>query len=110
MAQQSPIFVKTEAFAMWLLQHTERYPRHERLRLVKQMSDALFSLHEQLLRATQSHDVPSHLHEADIQLGKLRFYLRLALELRYMTPEQFRFASQHTVEIGKLLGGWLKKA
>lgn len=110
MTQQSPIFVKTEAFMVWLFEHTAKFPRHERFRLVKAIDEALLAFHEQLLRAAQTDQPEFHLREADLQLDKLRAYLRLALELKYSTPKQYQFAAKHTTELGKLLGGWLKTA
>jgi four helix bundle protein len=94
---------------VWLLDHTSKFPKHERFRLARQIEATLFDFHEELLRASNA-DSHTHLAEADIHLNKLRTYLRLAVELKYTTPKQYEFSSQATAEIGKLLGGWLKKA
>ena len=110
MADQSPIFVKTEAFMAWLFEHTGKYPRHERFRLAKRIDDALFNFHACLQQAASVGDARLHLKSADVQLNLLRTYLRIGVELKYTTPEQYQHAAQHTSEIGKLLGGWLKKA
>lgn len=110
MVQQSPIFVKTETFMVWLLDHTRKFPRYERLRMTKRIDDALFDFHECLLCAVQSGEVRTYLLQADQHLDRLRAYLRLSVELKYTTPRQYQFASQHTTELGNLLGGWLKKA
>ncbi len=55
MSGQSPIFVKTEALLLWLMQRTVKFLRHERFRVAKQIDDAAFELHECLLWAVQSH-------------------------------------------------------
>ncbi|MCK6576692.1 MAG: diversity-generating retroelement protein Avd [Anaerolineae bacterium] len=109
-AKQSPIFTKTEAFMGWLLNHTAHYPRIERFRLAAQIDGALFAFHESLLRAALSEEQKPYLLEADVQLQKLRTLLRLAVELGYTTSDQFFFASQHTTEIGRLLGGWMRSS
>ncbi|MCU0479815.1 MAG: diversity-generating retroelement protein Avd [Anaerolineae bacterium] len=110
MSAQSPIFIKTEAFMVWLYDHTAKFPRHERFRLARHIEEAMVAFHEQLLRATQAESPKSYLKEAQIQLNKARFYLRMALELKYTSPNQFQYASEYTTEIGNLLGGWSKKA
>lgn len=110
MADQSPIFVKTEAFMVWLFDHTRKFPKHERFRMAKCIDDALIGFHAAILRAAQMPDAKLHLREADLQLDTLRTYLRLAVEMKYTTPNQYHHAAQHTTELGKLLGGWLKKA
>lgn len=107
---QSPIFVKTEAFQVWLLEHTVKFPKHERFRLAKRLDDALFAFHECLLYAVKLHDPVRYLEQADAELDKLRTYLRLALEMRYTSAAQYHHAALHVTEIGRLLGGWFKKA
>ena len=108
MSRQSPIFAKTESFMVWLFEHTAKFPKHERFRLAQRINDALFDFHVNLIKATVSNDPKSHLINADIQLKLLRSYLRLAVELRYTTSKQYQHISEHTSNMGKLLGGWLK--
>ncbi|NJL55028.1 diversity-generating retroelement protein Avd [bacterium] len=108
MAGQSPIFFKTEAFMMWLFQHTAKFPKHERFRLAKRIDDSLFDFHASLIHATQADAPQAHLRQADFHLTSLRAYLRLAVELKYTTPKQYQHAAEHTTELGKLLGGWMK--
>lgn len=110
MATQSPIFVKTEAFMIWLLPHTGKFPKGERFRLAKRIEDALFDFHRALNQAVYENRPAVHLAQADLHLQLLRSYLRLALELKYSNPNQFRYAAEHLDEIGRLLGGWMKKA
>ena len=49
---------------------------------------------------------PSRLAEADVLLTKLRFYLRLCLDLGIITPRQYQHVAEMVTEVGKLLGGW----
>jgi hypothetical protein len=109
-ANQSPIFVKTEAFMIWLLNHTKKFPKDERFRLGKRMDDALFDFHQAITMAVYDAKPAPHLHDANLHLQLLRTYIRLALELKYSSPDQFHFMAEHVDELGKLLGGWIKKA
>ena len=93
---------------VWLFDHTRKFARHERFRLATRIDDTLFDFHESILRAAQSDDPRPLLLEADIQLDKLRAYLRLAVEFKHTTPKQYQYAAGFTTELGKLLGGWLK--
>jgi len=110
MADQSPIFVKTESFMVWLFQHTGGFPKAERFRLAKQIDDTFFRFHRLLTEAAYEPLSVAQLHHADVELQLLRAYLRVALELKYTHPDQFRHAALHLDEIGRLLGGWLKVA
>ena len=108
MSQQSPIFVKTETFTKWLLEHTSKFPKHERFRLAKQVEDSLFSFHRHLVSAVKLERRLYHLQLADVELECIRSYLRLASEIGYTKPDQLKFAFEHCVEIGNLLGAWVK--
>jgi len=94
----------------WLLAHTAKFPKSERFRLAKRIEDALFNFHQALTMAVYRPDTKTHLQNADLHLNLLRAYLRLALELKLTSPNQYRYAAEHIDELGKLLGGWLKKA
>jgi len=49
-----------------------------------------------------------HLRAADADLNKLRLYLRLAHQWRWLNDGQYRHVSEMVAEIGRLLGGWMK--
>lgn len=95
---------------VWLLEHTGKFPKGERFRLAKRIDDAMFDFHKCLTTAVYRPETSTHLQEADLYLNLLRAYLRLALELKYTAPRQYQYAAEHVSEIGKLLGGWMKKA
>ena len=106
--QQSPIFAKTSNFLLWLLQHTEKFPKGERFRLTKRIEDAAFDFYEVLIRAVKSGNKKRLLLAADLELDKLRLYLRLAHSRKLTDNAQYLFAAEALTEIGKLLGGWMK--
>ncbi len=43
------------------------------------------------------------------RLNKLRLYLRLAHQWGWLNDGQYRHVSAMVAEIGRLLGGWMKK-
>ena len=106
--RQSPIFVKTSDFILWLLEHTEKFPKSERFRLARRLEDSAFAFYETLIRATRSKQKRAVLLQADLELDKLRLYLRMAHARKLTNPQQYRFAAAAVIEIGRLLGGWLK--
>jgi len=60
--------------------------------------------------AQRVQDVALDFHaRADVDLAKLRFYLRLCEDLRLLSLGQYEHVSRMVVEIGRLLGGWRKK-
>lgn len=110
--KESPIFAKTHDLLLWLLQRTESFPRSQRFVLTKRVQDAALGFQEKLLEAAlgPKGDLKQRLAEADVELGKLRFYLRLCHELTWLSTGQYAHVSRMVREVGRLLGGWQKKA
>lgn len=106
--ESSPIFTKTYDFMLWLIPTVGRFPKEQRFRLTARVENSLFRFQELLLRAVHSSERRMNLVEADLELEKLRSYLRLAQDLKLLTFDQYEYAARHTSEMGKLLGGWLK--
>jgi four helix bundle protein len=113
-AGESPLFTRTFDLLLWLTGRVSNFPKAHRFRLAQRIEDAAFGFHEQLLQATRAGSPKAKMRlllKADVELDKLRFYLRMAAEptLKLITPRQYEHASRMIVEVGKLLGGWIKK-
>ena len=109
LATQSPIFAKSHDLLLWLLQHTARFPKSERFRMAKRVDDSAFRFYDLIARATKSGEKRrSVLLEADLELDRLRLNVRLCVELKLLNIAQYEHAAGQLVEIGKLLGWWLK--
>ena len=106
--KQSPIFSKSYDFILWLLNHTEKFPKNERFRLARRLEDTAFNFYELLVQAARGRNQVRLLHSADLELDKLRLYVRLSHARGLTTRRQYAHAAAQLVEIGKLLGGWLK--
>lgn len=106
--KQSPIFSKTYDFLLWIIKHTEKFPKSERFRLGKRTEDCVFAFYELLLEATRSEKTRTALRSADLELDKLRLYVRLSQARGLFDGKQYEFAVNSLMEIGKLLGGWIR--
>lgn len=107
--EQSPLFTKTTDFLFWLLNHTEKFPKSERFRLAKRLEDSAFAFYERLIEATRTTRRKKQvLYQADLELEKLRLFMRLSQRRNLTKLAQYRFAAEQLTEMGNLLGGWLK--
>ncbi len=107
--KQSPIFSKTYDFILWLLNHTESFPKSERFRMGKRLEDSAFEFYELLIQATRTSKRKRQvLLDADLVLDKLRLYMRLSHARKLTSQSQYEYAAASLTEIGKLLGGWLE--
>jgi len=120
MGGESPIFSKTFDLLLWISSHTEKFPKNERFRLARRIEDSAFHMHSMLLRAayqkrlgkgiegTAPSAALSYLQEADIALKQLQFYFRITHHKQLSTTRQYVFISEMLLEIGKLIGAWIK--
>ncbi|MBP8000105.1 MAG: diversity-generating retroelement protein Avd [Chloroflexi bacterium] len=106
--QESPIFSKTYDLLLWLIPTTTKFPREQRFVLARAMQETALHFQEDLIEAGLggSRTRDRALAQADVNLTKLRFYLRLCQDLRLVTPKQYRHVAEMVTEIGRLLGGW----
>jgi hypothetical protein len=107
--QESPIFSKTHDLLRWLLPATQKFPKDQRFVLAKRVQDAAFNFYEAITAAALHPRPAQALQQADIELQRLRLYIRLSHDMQFISMGQYEHVSRMVVEIGKLLGGWRKK-
>ena len=78
----TPLFVKTPDFNLWLLQRTQRFPKHLRHSYTVRLENLAFEFEEALLLANQARgtDRRRMLHAADGKLLCLRVLMRYAYD------------------------------
>ena len=105
---ESPIFLKSFETLTWILEHTKKFPKHQRFVLAKRIEDAALSMHDALVGATKTKRKSKSLEEADYHLERLRIYNRLCVKLKLHSIRQYEHLARNLDEIGRLLGGWIK--
>lgn len=87
-----------------------RYPKSERFRLAKRIEDTGYEFYEKLIHVTRdTENAKEGLREADALLIKLKLYFRISKDRNFASQQQYQYAANALIEIGKLLGGWSKK-
>lgn len=108
--EESPIFTKTYDLLLWLIPCTQKFPKDQRFVLAKRIQDTVFELQEALIAAGMGIEKARNLQGADVRLRQLQVYLRLSHDMKFITMKQYEHVSRMMVEIGRILGGWRKKA
>jgi four helix bundle protein len=85
-----------------------RFPKSQRFVLGQQIETSLLQFGLLIIQANQLRQKRGKLMEADTELEKLRYLVRLAKDLQFLTLKKYEIMSQRLNEIGKLLGGWMK--
>ncbi len=107
-----PLVIQSRMFdlMLWLLPKVEKFPGAYRFTVTQRLMDALLDLQDDLATAESSRGQGrgQALLSADRHLVRLRIYLRLVHHWRWLSHGQYHHVSRMVLEIGRLLGGWLK--
>jgi len=104
---ESPIFVKTQTFLVWMIERSERFRKSQRFVMAQRVQSDVLDFMDCLISAAKSRDPLANLQKADVRLEMLRRHIRICVDLKLLTINQYQFAAESIVEIGKLLGGWI---
>lgn len=107
--KESPLFARSYDFVRWLIPQTTKFPREQRFVLAARLQQTVLDFMESLYTAGSGHDRRQSLQRADVLLKQLRFYLRLSHDLQLLSTRRYEHACRQVEEIGRLLGGWIKK-
>ncbi len=109
---ESPLFVRTYDFMLWLIPHVQKFPRAYRFTLSERVQKLFFDFQDMLVAAGKSQGAGrfEKLKSADIQLEQLRVWIRFARDNELFTIKQYEHAARGMAEIGRLLGAWLKQS
>jgi len=109
MKNQTPeILERFYDFLLLLMQKTSRFPKSHRYLLGEKIELLSFSILENFLEAIYSKDKLSVLLRINLQLEKLRYFLRLSKDLKILEMKSFENLTHKLYEIGNQLGGWIK--
>lgn len=111
MSQESPLFAKTYDLLVYLLPAVEKFPRSQRAVLGRRVQEVGLGFLDLLLaaRKTPAKGRGALLRQADLELDRLRYTVRLCRDLELLTQKQYRHASGLLAEVGRLLGTWIKR-
>ena len=85
-----------------------QFPKAEKYALVADIKRCMDTFLEYLIEAQKRYHKKTTLQNLDITLAKLRAYTRLAHNLGFLPPKKYHAWSERNVELGKMIGGWIK--
>jgi len=95
-------------FSKWLLQHTGKFPKSYRFSLAAKLENGILDFIELTTVANMRRDKLPLLKKADEALARMRLLFRLSYEMRFINLKSYEYGSGQLVELGRLLGGWIK--
>ena len=107
MTQELKVIQDFYDFTLWLIGHTEKFPRHHRYSLGAAMESRLERILGLLVRAKFSRQKAGYLSDANTELEVLRFQVRMAKDLKILPQKSHGHAAERMQGIGAQIGGWL---
>ncbi len=89
-------------------QAIQQFPKSEKYALGTDIKRCMDVMLERCIEAKKKYYKKTTLQELDVEKEKLLAYLRLAHTLGFLPIKKYEIWCEKAVEIGKMLGGWLK--
>lgn len=103
------IYQKTYDLILYLFPILNRFPKSQKFVLAQQIENTTLEIAKLIVQANLERNKIGSLKRIDIELEKLRLLIRLAKDLKFISLKRYEYISRMTSEIGRLLGGWIKK-
>ena len=85
-----------------------QFPRSEKQAIVADVKRCMDRLLERAIEANKKYYKKNTLQEMDVELAKLKKYIRLTYRLKFLPFKKYKIWTEKTKEIGRMLGGWIK--
>ena len=91
-------------------QALQQFPKSEKFAIVADIKHCMHLILERVIEANKKYYKKTTLQELDVEVTKLKAYLRLSYDLGFLPIKKYEIWSGMVVEIGKMIGGWIKSA
>ena len=110
MSDDPSVILKTRSFIKILIPVVDNFHRHQRFIIGARIENQALDLLEILLEAYygSKQNKKDKLIKANLSIEKLRHLLRLVYELKYFNAKKLDHLMNDLLEIGRMVGGWLK--
>lgn len=102
------IYKESYDFFLWLWPLINKFPKSEKYVLGEKLKSSFLIFFENIIAYNYNYQRQESLNKANIELEKIRIFIRLAKDLNLINFNKYEIASRKINEIGKLLGGLLK--
>jgi len=110
MKKLTPVVEKHYRLILWMLPKMAKFPKDQRFLLADRIERILLDILEMLIEAVYSKEKRRLLIRVNLKLDCLRFMMRISKDMKYVSLKGYDFFCQLTIEIGKMVGGWLRSA
>ena len=103
------VFHKTFEFIKWVHVLLNRFPKSEKYTMAQKIDNIALNVLEGIIQSNNDFDKCNSIRKTIVELDKLRVLFRMSKDLQFISFTQYESGARQIDEIGRLLGGWLKK-
>lgn len=93
---------------MYGYQALKQFPKHEKHVLGAEIRLSMLQLQRLIITAFKRYHKKTTLTDLDIELAILKRRVRLAKDLQYLDIKKYQIWVEKLVELGKMIGGWIR--
>lgn len=112
MAETRELYIKTKVEDMIAYGNIclKQYPKHERYALAQEIRLCMYHILGIVIETNHKRYKKTTLTELDIEVDKLRTYLRLSArpDVKYLSVDKYGNWAKMVDEIGRMVGGWIQ--
>lgn len=86
----------------------QQFPKFERHVLGATIRDCINTIFEKTVTAFKRKKKSAILFEIDVQAMFLKYLVRKSHRLGYINDQKLKVWSEHAIELGRMIGGWIK--
>lgn len=98
---------KIEDMMLYAYPVLNAFPKYERFTLAVDIKRCMDKMMERTIEANKKYYKKTTLQELDVEIDKLRKYIRLSYRLKYIDYKKYKHWKDLVNEIGRMLGGWM---
>jgi hypothetical protein len=87
-----------------------QFPKSEKYALAVDIKKTMGNIHRLVITASKKYYKKTTLQDLDIEIMVLKHQIRLAHRLKFLPLRKYEHWGGLVVEIGRMLGGWIKSA
>ena len=103
------VYKRVFDYSKWLLNHTGKFPKSHRFSVAVKLENTVLEMIELIGKANMRSNKIGLLIAADEKLSFLKIMTRLSYDMRFINLKSYQYSANELVEIGKMLGSWIKQ-
>ena len=104
------LFQKTYDLILEIHPIIGKFPKNQRFILGQKIENTIITILEIVIIINLGKVASSYFRKLDIELFKLKIFIRLSKDFRYITIRKYGTLEERVIEIGKMIGGWKKSS